>query len=84
MKSFELQHEDGTTRQNHFGITIVHVLQDTCDSVEAQNFSSHPHIMTNVIYLYKCIIWKAMCFTETLKIVGLLLTLIYKKMKVYK
>jgi len=28
LKSFELQHEDGITCQNHSG-TIVHVLQDT-------------------------------------------------------
>ena len=28
MKNFEPQHEDGITRQNHSGTTIVHVLQD--------------------------------------------------------
>lgn len=30
LKSFEPQHEDGITRQNHSGNTIAHALRDTC------------------------------------------------------
>ena len=32
LKSFEPQHENGITRQNHSGTTIVHALKDTCEN----------------------------------------------------
>jgi len=32
LKSFEPQHEDGITRQNHSGITIAHALKNICEN----------------------------------------------------
>lgn len=31
MRGFGSQHGDGIVRQGHFGITVVHVLQDICE-----------------------------------------------------
>jgi len=32
LKSFEPEHEDNITRQNHSNTTIVHALKDTCEN----------------------------------------------------